>query len=243
MDGDGVEYIFYADPGGVAPIGNINRPETWTNDEDFQEPEYIRAGSDWVDEPIDLGSAEYGPGSKQWVSVRKKTSVEGDTPAWQAYSPPALWSGVGVDGVVNGYTISSNNATMLVTTDPTGKVSSFTDSNTYEVFHNGARVEYTSDPSQSSTHFMLSVGTISRSDGGVTTGITAAPASGGRIVVTLSNVPNLDNVSISVPVVIHLPDETTRNSKITVAGLAASEGGYAVSLYVSSSVVKTDYYE
>ena len=244
LDGDGIEYIFYADPAGVAPTGDINRPDRWTNDADFQDEEYIRSGSDWVDNPIDLDSASYGPGSKQWVSVRKKKIVAPATvPLWQAYSEPALWSGVGLDGVVDGYTVSSDNPTMLVTTDPEGTVDSFTDSTTYEVFHNGVRVDYTSDPSEASTHFMLSVGTISRSDGGATTGISAAPASGGKIVVTLTNVANLDGVNISIAVVVALPNGDTRNSKITVTGLAASEGGYAISLYTGASNIRTDYYE
>lgn len=253
LDGDGIEYIFYADSGGTAPSGDIDRPDTWMDADPqwpgkdgktYQDNEYIPLNSHWEDNPIDLGSASYGPGSKQWVSIRKKQIVSPNTePTWQSYSAPALWSGVGLDGIVDGYTVSSDNPTMLVTTDPEGTVDSFTDSTTYEVFHNGVRVDYTSDPSEASTHFMLSVGTISRSDGGATTGISAAPVSGGKIVVTLTDVANLDGVNISIAVVVALPNGDTRNSKVTVTGLAAIEGGIAISLYTGASVIRTDYYE
>jgi hypothetical protein len=60
MDGDGVEYIYYAAL--IAPTNNL--PETWTNDERFQNNEYIKYGSGWTDNPQDLDSEEFGPGYK-----------------------------------------------------------------------------------------------------------------------------------------------------------------------------------
>jgi hypothetical protein len=47
MDGDGVEYIYYAST--FAPSNNL--PSTWTDDEDFQNREYIRENSGWTDDP------------------------------------------------------------------------------------------------------------------------------------------------------------------------------------------------
>ena len=47
MDGDGVEYIYYVAL--IAPTNNL--PESWTNDEGFQNNEYIKYGSGWTDNP------------------------------------------------------------------------------------------------------------------------------------------------------------------------------------------------
>ena len=54
MDGDGVEYIYYVAL--IAPTNNL--PESWTNDEGFQNNEYIKYGSGWTDNPQDLDSEE-----------------------------------------------------------------------------------------------------------------------------------------------------------------------------------------
>jgi hypothetical protein len=58
MDGDGVEYIYYAST--FAPLNNL--PLTWTDDEGFQNREYIRENSGWTDDPKDL--EKLGPGYK-----------------------------------------------------------------------------------------------------------------------------------------------------------------------------------
>lgn len=96
MDGDGVEYIYYASL--IAPTHNL--PETWTNDEGFQNNEYIREGSEWTDDPQDL--EERGPGYKQWVCVRKKYADAGSKDVyWHAYSSPALWGYYSKDGIAS----------------------------------------------------------------------------------------------------------------------------------------------
>lgn len=100
MDGDGVEYIYYAST--LAPTNNL--PPTWTNDENFQDREYIRANSGWTDDPKDL--EKLGPGYKQWVCVRKKYADDGSKDTyWHAYSDPALWGNYARDGVVSGIII------------------------------------------------------------------------------------------------------------------------------------------
>lgn len=92
IDGDGIEYIFYADL-----IHPAYEPDDWTDDPDFQSREYIRSGTGWVDNPVDLSGQNYGPGYKQWVSVRKKYAdttpheTYGTDPYWHEYSAPALW--------------------------------------------------------------------------------------------------------------------------------------------------------
>lgn len=97
MDGDGVEYIYYAST--FAPSNNL--PSTWTDDEDFQNREYIRENSGWTDDPQDL--EELGAGYKQYVCVRKKyADTDGQDAYWHAYSDPALWGYYARDGVVSG---------------------------------------------------------------------------------------------------------------------------------------------
>ena len=96
MDGDGVEYIYYASL--IAPTHNL--PETWTNDEGFQNNEYIKEGSGWTDDPQDL--EKLGPGYKQWVCVRKKYADTGSKDVyWHAYSNPALWGYYSKDGIAS----------------------------------------------------------------------------------------------------------------------------------------------
>lgn len=260
IDGDGVEYIFYADSGGNPPSAAIDLPQNWMDADPqypgrdgkvYQDDEYIARDSRWEDNPIDLDDASYGPGSKQWVSMRKKQVVSPNTvPTWQSYSAPALWSGVGAEGVVDGYTISTDNLTRNISTDEEGRVDSYTTSVTYEVFHNASRVPYTSDsdPSKDTTHFRLSTGTITRSDNLLAAGISATPSSAssantGEINITMTDVDEFDSVTASIPVVVHLPNGDTRNSMITLVGMTFSEGGEAVSLYVGATNIRTDYLE
>ena len=100
MDGDGVEYIYYAST--FAPLNNL--PSTWTDDEGFQNREYIRENSGWTDDPKDL--EKLGPGYKQYVCTRKKyADASGGDPYWHAYSDPALWGYYARDGVVSGIII------------------------------------------------------------------------------------------------------------------------------------------
>lgn len=97
MDGDGVEYIYYAST--IAPTTNL--PSSWTNDEGFQNREYIKENSGWTDDPIDLEVK--GPGYKQYVCTRKKyADTSGGDPYWHAYSSPALWGNYARDGVTGG---------------------------------------------------------------------------------------------------------------------------------------------
>ena len=100
MDGDGVEYIYCAST--FAPLNNL--PSTWTDDEGFQNREYIRENSGWTDDPKDL--EKLGPGYKQYVCVRKKyADTDSEDAYWHAYSDPALWGYYARDGVVSGIII------------------------------------------------------------------------------------------------------------------------------------------
>lgn len=138
MDGDGVEYIYYASL--IAPTHNL--PETWTNDEGFQNNEYIKEGSGWTDDPQDL--EKLGPGYKQWVCVRKKYADAGsDNVYWHAYSSPALWSYYSKDGIASALIMDvvGENKYLYLTQDNKNK--RFESSSTAYMYNDGAPINFT----------------------------------------------------------------------------------------------------
>ena len=138
MDGDGVEYIYYASL--IAPTHNL--PETWTNDEGFQNNEYIREGSEWTDDPQDL--EKKGPGYKQWVCVRKKYADAGsDNVYWHAYSSPALWGYYSKDGIASALIMDvvGENKYLYLTQDNKNK--RFESSSTAYMYNDGAPIDFT----------------------------------------------------------------------------------------------------
>ena len=139
MDGDGVEYIYYAAL--IAPTNNL--PESWTNDEGFQNNEYIKYGSGWTNNPQDLDLEEFGPGYKQWVSVRKKYSDnDGQDPYWHAYSQPALWSYYSKDGIASALImdVTGENKYLYLTQQNQNK--SFKSSSIAHMYNNGASIDF-----------------------------------------------------------------------------------------------------
>ena len=140
MDGDGVEYIYYVAL--IAPTNNL--PESWTNDEGFQNNEYIKYGSGWTDNPQDLDSEEFGPGYKQWVSVRKKYSDnEGQDPYWHAYSSPALWSYYSKDGIVSALIMDVTGENKYLYLTPQNYNKSFQSSSIAHMYNDGASIDFT----------------------------------------------------------------------------------------------------
>lgn len=140
MDGDGVEYIYYVAL--IAPTNNL--PESWTNDEGFQNNEYIKYGSGWTDNPQNLDSEEFGPGYKQWVSVRKKYSDnDGQGPYWHAYSSPALWSYYSKDGIASALImdVTGENKYLYLTQQNQNK--SFRSSSIAHMYNDGASIDFT----------------------------------------------------------------------------------------------------
>ena len=140
MDGDGVEYIYYVAL--IAPTNNL--PESWTNDEWFQNNEYIKYGSGWTDNPQNLDSEEFGPGYKQWVSVRKKYSDnDGQDPYWHAYSSPALWSYYSKDGIASALImdVTGENKYLYLTQQNQNK--SFRSSSIAHMYNDGASIDFT----------------------------------------------------------------------------------------------------
>lgn len=139
-DGNGVEYIYYVAL--IAPTNNL--PESWTDDEDFQNNEYIRYESRWTDNPQDLGSEEFGPGYKQWVSVRKKYSDNDEQdPYWHEYSSPALWSYYSKDGISSALImdVTGENKYLYLTQQNQNK--SFQSSSIAHMYNDGASIDFT----------------------------------------------------------------------------------------------------
>lgn len=117
-DGDGVQYIFCAlKPGETTSVfTGINNPTSWTNDSGFQNGkagEYIKPGSRWTDNPIDIKTAAgYGQGSSQYVSIRRYRgstgSAEDGDGRWEAYSEPSLWTYMAKDGESSSQTLKGS---------------------------------------------------------------------------------------------------------------------------------------
>lgn len=149
MDGDGVEYIYYAST--FAPLNNL--PSTWTDDEGFQNREYIRENSGWTDDPKDL--EKLGPGYKQYVCVRKKyADASGDDAYWHAYSAPALWGYYARDGVASGIII-----------DVAGEIKYLYVDNDYSNLEYSGESTITMYDDDSPVQFDLTIDSVKGSDG------------------------------------------------------------------------------
>lgn len=117
-DGDGVQYIFCALKRGetTSVFTGVNDPTSWTNDSGFQNGkagEYIKPGSRWTDNPIDIKTAiGYGQGSSQYVSIRRYRgsagSAENSDGRWEAYSEPSLWTYMAKDGESSSQTLKGS---------------------------------------------------------------------------------------------------------------------------------------
>lgn len=241
MDGDGVEYIFYANNLGYIPIGDIYNPVSWTNDEGFQNPEYIRDSSPWMDEPIDLYNSDLGQGAIEWVSIRKKQDG-----VWQPYSVPAVWSRLAKDGIVDGYVVDLSNENMPVGTDTEGHAANYSNKCSVTVFHNNTPLNYGTDVGE----FSLSVGTITRSDDVAVEGhITAnqdSPNNPNDIIVSVdaTGIDNFSGKNAFVPITVTLHDgishSTTRNLVITLFGTVTGKDGNVIDLYTETASVHLD---
>ena len=139
-DGDGVEYIYWAEHNDQAyPVSN---PDTWyTNEQSkangfrdggsyseedgsdgyynskyYNKREFILSGTGWSDNPADLSSSYYGPGSRQYVSIRRKYSDNVSSSSyWHKYSAPTLWSYYAQNGDAGkGVSLNLDNGTMAV---------------------------------------------------------------------------------------------------------------------------------
>ena len=102
IDGDGIEYIFYAmAEDGVRPENDpAGLPSSWYSREGDYQTEFEYKRGNWQDDPQDLESLGFG--ARQFVSVRKKyADNEGEKPYWHPYSDYTLWSYYAHDGHSN----------------------------------------------------------------------------------------------------------------------------------------------
>ena len=143
-DGDGVEYIFWAGHHEQAyPASPPNKwytnaqskanefrdngsysiedgSDTYYNSKYYNKREFILNGTGWTSNPIDLSNPGYGPGSRQYVSIRSKYCDSGESSGsdkqyWHEYSEPTLWSNYAHNGDAGkGILLNLDNGTMAV---------------------------------------------------------------------------------------------------------------------------------
>lgn len=160
MDGDGVEYIFYA--GTTAPIEN---PHTWNKNTvgangTWADREFIKDGFDnvWVDDPInlDVDDSIIPQGTKQWVCIRRKYADEAENrssytdetdvtqPYWHAFSQPALWGYKPRDGAPgSGIVADLDNEMIAVPLDSNGDCKEITQSTNAFLYSSGVAIPST----------------------------------------------------------------------------------------------------
>ena len=100
IDGDGVEYIYYLSDvlknetwlAVAINAADDTDPRTWSRDANFQNSGYIRANTNWHNDPTGV-SIDY---PYEYVSTRKR---DGINKVWSSYSRPVLWAKYGKDGV------------------------------------------------------------------------------------------------------------------------------------------------
>lgn len=84
-DGDGVEYIYYLNDSAAF---NGDKPQTWYNDTNYQNSEYIKTNTNWTDNPEGVSKNN----KYEWISVRK-----------YKYECPSdiLWNAILKEGIYN----------------------------------------------------------------------------------------------------------------------------------------------
>ena len=160
MDGDGVEYIFYA--GTTAPTEN---PHTWNKNTvgtngTWADREFVKDGFDnvWVDDPInlDVDDSIIPQGTKQWVCIRRKYADEAENrssytddtdvtqPYWHAFSQPALWGYKPRDGAPgSGIVADLDNEMIAVPLDSNGDCKEITQSTNAFLYSSGVTIPST----------------------------------------------------------------------------------------------------
>lgn len=105
IDGDGVEYIYC-----VSEKEPADNPQNWYTDVqsknnevdsdgvNYNSDQYIKKGSIWVQDPIDIKADASNQGKYQYVSIRKRTTDNDRQLYWHQYSKPTIWSYFPVDG-------------------------------------------------------------------------------------------------------------------------------------------------
>lgn len=270
-DGDGVEYIFWAGPSEQSYPAS--EPNSWYNDEQsknneydsngqyseedhsdeyynskyYNKREFIRADTGWKDNPIDLSASGYGPGSKQYVSIRKRRndsnnqSSEAEDAYWHQYSEPALWSYYAQDGDAGrGVSLNLDNGTMAVSLNNNGTNQTFDQTCTAR-FYNGTSTISISDIT---CEIFNASGTKVETDAGLTISTTSNSVDPNckdiRIHIDNNKLSfNDGGYTIKVAAKASVTgEETTRYATIQLIGVNFGEDGVSYRLNLSSTVVK-----
>lgn len=270
-DGDGVEYIFWA--GTSEQAYPASEPNSWYTDEQsknneydsngqyseednsdeyynskyYNKREFIKANTGWQDNPIDLSASNYGPGSKQYVSIRKKRndsneqSSEAKDAYWHQYSEPALWSYYAQDGDAGkGVSLNLDNGTMAVSLNSDGTNQTFDQTCTAR-FYNGTS---TISISSITCEIFNASGIKVETDAGLT--VSATPNSVDPnckdIKVHIDNNKlSFNNGGYTIKIAAKASvtgEETTRYATIQLIGVNFGEDGVSYRLCLSSTAVK-----
>ena len=228
MDGDGVEYIFYAAASEVTFSGSLN-PANWAI---VQTDEYLGPdnGATWKDNPIDLSTI--GQGAYEWVSVRKRNGENGE---WGAFSEPALWAYYSKDGVADGYILNLTKDSFLCQVDEEGTSQPATFETAVELFLNGTRVTPTA----------ISIGQIKLNGQAVTSDKARATNNNGDITITVGNIQDATFKTLTVPVTVSFEENGESEEKTVIASVYffRAADGKGISLNTSASVIKFNYYK
>ena len=270
-DGDGVEYIFWAGPSEQSYP--TSEPNSWYNDEQsknneydsngeyseethsdtyknskyYNKREFIKDGTGWKDDPIDLSASGYGPGSKQYVSIRKRRndsdnqSSEAEDAYWHQYSEPALWSYYAQDGDAGrGVSLNLDNGTMAVSLNSDGTNQTFDQTCTAR-FYNGTSTISINDIT---CEIFNASGTKVETDSGLTISTTSNSVDPNckdiRIHIDNNKLSfNDGGYTIKVTAKASVTgEETTRYATIQLIGVNFGEDGVSYRLNLSSTVVK-----
>ena len=270
-DGDGVEYIFWA--GTSEQAYPASEPNSWYKDEQsknneydsngsyseedhsdeyynskyYNKREFIRAGTGWKDNPIDLSASGYGPGSKQYVSIRKrrndsdKQNSEAKDAYWHQYSEPALWSYYAQDGDAGkGVSLNLDNGTMAVSLNSDGTNQMFDQTCTAR-FYNGTS---TISIDSITCEMFDASGTKVETDAGLTISTTSNSVDPNCKDIKIhidNNKLSFSDGGYTIKVAAKASvtgEETTRYATIQLIGVNFGEDGVSYRLYLSSTAVK-----
>ena len=270
-DGDGVEYIFWA--GTSEQAYPASEPNSWYKDEQsknneydsngsyseedhsdeyynskyYNKREFIKAGTGWKDNPIDLSASGYGPGSKQYVSIRKrrndsdKQNSEAKDAYWHKYSEPALWSYYAQDGDAGkGVSLNLDNGTMAVSLNSDGTNQMFDQTCTAR-FYNGTS---TISIDSITCEMFNASGTKVETDAGLaisTTSNSVDPNCKDIKIHIDNNKLSFNDGGYTIKVAAKASvtgEETTRYATIQLIGVNFGEDGVSYRLYLSSTAVK-----
>ena len=270
-DGDGVEYIFWA--GTSEQAYPASEPNSWYNDEQsknngydsngqyseedhsdeyynskyYNKREFIRANTGWKDNPIDLSASGYGPGSKQYVSIRKrrndsdKQNSEAKDAYWHQYSEPALWSYYAQDGDAGkGVSLNLDNGTMAVSLNSDGTNQMFDQTCTAR-FYNGTS---TISIDSITCEMFNASGTKVETDAGLTISTTSNSVDPNCKDIKIhidNNKLSFNDGGYTIKVAAKASvtgEETTRYATIQLIGVNFGEDGVSYRLYLSSTAVK-----